>query len=400
MCLLGALCCLCGVVFQSYWQYGVLNVRLSNSSILGAHSRVGLLTVFWHGKTEPPQETLIRGGWGAPLERRTESKGRAFEFKLEYWTNWWSVSVPHWFLALLTGGLAILIKPKSRFRFTLREFLMAMTIATIIYGSLVAMTNLKIQDSKTSLRVMRSMIRTFSLIIGLIVVLPIARAQEREVQAVNGNMPSSLQSLRNAGAKIELTDDGIIKSVTFSGDDVEPTSLRPLKDLPSLDALVLSEVNKPEPLLVELADLPQPRQLSLLFTPVRDSHIETLKQFKSVKVIHLYGTLITPDGLSQLKRALPNTLVDFRSGAFLGIRGKDHPQGAEIIDVVGAARASGLQRGDVITHWNDKPVADFPALVAIVSGSHVGKKVVLTVLREGTQISKEVMLGRFQMPRL
>lgn len=242
------------------------------------------------------------------------------------------------------------------------------------------------------------MIKAFVIVIAFVMSGLAAQAEQPEVQAAQGDESSSIQALRNAGAEVELTEEGVVKWVKFSGDNVQPASLAPLKDLPALDILYICEVKDPKPLLAELATLPQPLQLLFFFVPIEDADIEVLKEFESVAILGLYGTSVTRNGVGELKGALPQTLIEYRTGAVLGIRLKNTEGAAAVVDVVGPAKEAGIQPGDVITKLNDKPCANCHELLESVSKLPIGEKVRLTILRDGTSITKEITLGRFGTP--
>ena len=61
------------------------------------------------------------------------------------------------------------------------------------------------------------------------------------------------------------------------------------------------------------------------------------------------------------------------------------------------AEKAGLQRGDVITEFNGKPVADSDALVSMVIGTKPGTTIPLTVYREGQRKSMNITIGELDL---
>jgi serine protease Do len=61
------------------------------------------------------------------------------------------------------------------------------------------------------------------------------------------------------------------------------------------------------------------------------------------------------------------------------------------------AQKAGLQRGDVITEFNGKPVADSDALVSMVIGTKPGTTIPLTVYREGQRKSINITIGELDL---
>ena len=47
--------------------------------------------------------------------------------------------VPHWFLVIVSGCLAVVLKPKPRLRFSLRDLLVAMTMVAVVVAALAAL---------------------------------------------------------------------------------------------------------------------------------------------------------------------------------------------------------------------------------------------------------------------
>jgi serine protease Do len=67
----------------------------------------------------------------------------------------------------------------------------------------------------------------------------------------------------------------------------------------------------------------------------------------------------------------------------------DHPHGALVVDVErgGPAAKAGVERGDIITEFNGRPIEESHQLPALVAETPVGKSVELKVLRSGREMS-------------
>lgn len=82
--------------------------------------------------------------------------------------------------------------------------------------------------------------------------------------------------------------------------------------------------------------------------------------------------------------------------AYMGVRIGDAQDGGAKIGLVVAgspAAKGGLKKGDVVTTYNGKSIADAKALTASVVQSQVGDKVTLTVKRNGTTKQITITLG-------
>lgn len=105
--------------------------------------------------------------------------------------------------------------------------------------------------------------------------------------------------------------------------------------------------------------------------------------------------LISAVGITELK-SLIEKLSNGQSQAYLGIHGTDVPEevskeqgvpvGAYIteVDMNSPAMDAGLQRGDVITGYNDSEIADYSALVAQIQSTDPDSEVTLNLMREGS----------------
>ena len=60
----------------------------------------------------------------------------------KYIPDVWVVKAPHWFLVLVTGALAVLLKPKPRLKFSLLELLTLTTVGAVVLGGVVALARL------------------------------------------------------------------------------------------------------------------------------------------------------------------------------------------------------------------------------------------------------------------
>jgi putative serine protease PepD len=83
--------------------------------------------------------------------------------------------------------------------------------------------------------------------------------------------------------------------------------------------------------------------------------------------------------------------------AYLGVQSADVTggSGAQVAALTGGgpAQAAGIQKGDVITSFDGKPVQDAAALSGLVNAKQAGDKVTLTVKRSGSAKSVAVTLA-------
>lgn len=120
--------------------------------------------------------------------------------------------------------------------------------------------------------------------------------------------------------------------VGFSGTDVTDDDLAILKNLPSLETLILSRTDISDAGLKHLKGLTSLRQLNLparttdhglkhlerlaklqtlylIDTQISDAGLKYLKGLQSLRVVLLNGTRVTADGARDLQRALPRARI-------------------------------------------------------------------------------------------
>lgn len=108
------------------------------------------------------------------------------------------------------------------------------------------------------------------------------------------------------------------------------------------------------------------------------------------------------DDLIERARTDPDPPIAVETGAprthgFLGVQGATAAGRCVIQRVVPgqAAQQAGLKSGDIITSVDDKTVAGWDDLVAILRETSPGEEIVLTVERDGETLKRTVTLGRF-----
>ncbi len=83
-------------------------------------------------------------------------------------------------------------------------------------------------------------------------------------------------------------------------------------------------------------------------------------------------------------------------GAILGVSGDDHPQGCRVTNVADGypAKKAGIQEGDIIVSLDGEPIKGFNSLASEVRENEPGDKVEIRVLRDGQELTFEVVLAR------
>ncbi len=142
--------------------------------------------------------------------------------------------------------------------------------------------------------------------------------------------------------------------------------------------------------------------LTVYYADISDEAIATLAELPRLQQVQLYGTDATLEGVAKLRAKLPQTDIQLRKGALLGVRGSiaGGIHGGALVDEVQpntAAQRAGLQNGDLIIKFNGNPIADFNGLTDHISRFKPSEKAKLTVRRGGEEFETEVEFGRWRV---
>lgn len=132
--------------------------------------------------------------------------------------------------------------------------------------------------------------------------------------------------------------------------------------------------------LKHVADIRRATTLSLWSAPLDDEAMPRLATLKNLRRIELYGLQLTPELVDQAREKLPNTMIEVRGPARLGIRGLD---AIEIVPNSPAAKA-GLVVHDRITEFNGTKIDTFEQLTAEIGKCKAGDSVLIKFMR-GTE---------------
>jgi predicted metalloprotease with PDZ domain len=136
--------------------------------------------------------------------------------------------------------------------------------------------------------------------------------------------------------------------------------------------------------------------LSLHSAPLGDDAIEHIASLSHLRRIEMFGTQITPDAVKKLQPQLPNTQLDVRGGARLGIGGLVIQR---IIPDSPAAKA-GLQLNDKVLEFAGEAIDDtgakgFEQLTQLIAKCKPGDTVTVKVQRGTETLEKSVTFDRW-----
>jgi membrane-associated protease RseP (regulator of RpoE activity) len=143
--------------------------------------------------------------------------------------------------------------------------------------------------------------------------------------------------------------------------------------------------------LKHIADVRTATTLSLWSAPLGDAAVSKLGDFTNLRRIELYGLSLTPELVDDVRKKLPNTMVEVRGGARLGIRGIDS---IEVLPNSPAAKA-GIMPRDLVTEFAGVEIKSFEDLTAQISKCKPGDTVTVKVKRGEQLLDKQVTFDRW-----
>ena len=183
-----------------------------------------------------------------------------------------------------------------------------------------------------------------------------------------------------------------VQQITFDDRRVTDAWLAPVAFLEGLERLVIKHARISDNGLRVLPKLRKLRFLDVMYTPVTDACLAHLKTIRTLQVVRVYGTRITQAGAEQLRTALTQAEVDYKNGAFLGVRCQQPPWPCAVVQVTAksAAEKAGVRTNDIIIRYNKQPIRDFEDLRKQIALNMVGDRVEIQVVRGGRPVVVEL----------
>jgi hypothetical protein len=145
--------------------------------------------------------------------------------------------------------------------------------------------------------------------------------------------------------------------------------------------------------LKHIANIRNATILSLHSAPLGEEAVAEIASLGQLRRIEIFGTPapISPEGVEKLRPQLPNTMLDVRGGARLGIAGLVIER---IVPDSPAAKA-GLQRGDRVTEFAGTAITDFEQLTQQIAKCKPGETITMKVQRGAEALEKSVTFDRW-----
>lgn len=124
--------------------------------------------------------------------------------------------------------------------------------------------------------------------------------------------------------------------------------------------------------------------LSVRGVPLDAAALEVLGRLRALERLDLFGAGAGAAEAAFLAERLPDARIDVRKGGRLGVASLALGGPCEIrtVEPGSAADQAGIRSGDVVVAVDGRPVADFEALTACLSGRGPGEVLRMEVLRE------------------
>ena len=133
-----------------------------------------------------------------------------------------------------------------------------------------------------------------------------------------------------------------------------------------------------------------------------DDALKYLQRLPSPPAIYVVRSQkISPmsaEAQKELAASLPQSNVQERGAACLGVAGTSHPQGTQIIKVEtgSAADHGGIREWDIVTSIGGEPAPSFDDLVRLIATHEPGEAVDIDVIRGGQELTLEVKMGDWE----
>lgn len=199
--------------------------------------------------------------------------------------------------------------------------------------------------------------------------------------------------------RLKYLDD--VDAISMDGPFVSDEYLRVLSTHAPIRLVEIKHALIQNDSLQLLRELPQLQFLNFYYTPLTDEAVSMLVDLAPQSLL-LFGTRISEAGYQSLMTKLPNALVDFRRGAFLGIGGSELPipqsLGCEVNQVArdSAAARAGIVLGDIIVSYDGKPVRCFEEIREMIGRNAAGDQVEVELLRNNQKMKIMVALGEWE----
>lgn len=189
-----------------------------------------------------------------------------------------------------------------------------------------------------------------------------------------------------------------VYSVTLSLPTADDAFLEAIvKQMPQLREVNIKRAKVTSKGLAQLQKLPRLHHLWICYLPVDEAGVAELSKLPVLSYLTLFGTRVTEKQEQDLVAAHPNTRVDVRAGAFLGLGGATSALGFRVTSVSpgSAAEKNGIRVDDTIQRVDGKPIASIKDLTQTLKTRSPGDRVTVELINDDASKKIEVTLGEW-----
>lgn len=184
--------------------------------------------------------------------------------------------------------------------------------------------------------------------------------------------------------------------IAMEGERVTDAWMRAVAPLENVAVVHLKSTSVSDDGIARLRDMPDLQYVELRYLPITDASLPHIKAIQSLQRVEVFGTKVSAEAAAQLQAELVNVEVDYRRGGFLGIGCDDDPCRVTQVRELTAASRAGIQMGDIITHFNGKPVNTMDELTQLIAQNAAGETVSVSFRRGAEKFEREVKLGSWE----
>ena len=172
-----------------------------------------------------------------------------------------------------------------------------------------------------------------------------------------------------------------VDSAYLEGPAISEKMLHEVLAMPGIKRLVLKGDAVNNAMLQAIFDVPELDHLELVYAPIDDRALDTLVDLPLGGSLRLFGSQLSREGATRLKKELDGLDIYIARGGFLGV--STVPTDLRVTKILpgSGAEKAGIIPGDVITRVNNKPVKVFEQLRTELSSFAPGENVEVVVDR-------------------
>lgn len=193
-----------------------------------------------------------------------------------------------------------------------------------------------------------------------------------------------------------------VELVVLRGPNINGECLKYLSEMPRLRKLLIRDTSIVSADLLWLKDIESLDHIEILYTPIDDKCIDTLRGLSVWRSMRIFGTDISFEAGERLVKGLDGIEVQFGCGGFLGIQSDTLALRTSTVSETtpnGAAEQAGIISGDIITKIDDEAIVTFEDIRSTLRKKRPGEKVVVELERSNLKgemnvLQVNVVLGR------